>query len=112
MTKAVFRKEKKLYINFEVNGHTGYADSGTDIVCAGISTAVIMSINLLEKLIPGFFEVIQDDAAGYICLKNINYSKMSAYDVLVVTKIIDNLVETLKSIQANYQNHLRVKIEN
>ena len=75
MTKAVFRKKEGLYINFEVNGHASYADSGNDIVCAGISTAVIMSINLLDKLIPDLFEVIQDDAVGYICLKNIEYSK-------------------------------------
>ena len=112
MTKAVFRKKEGLYINFEVNGHASYADSGNDLVCAGISTAVIMSINLLDKLIPDLFEVIQDDAVGYICLKNIEYSKMSAYDISIVTKIIDNLIETLESIQANYQNHLKVKIEN
>ena len=99
MTKAVFRKKEGLYINFEVNGHASYADSGNDIVCAGISTAVIMSINLLDKLIPDLFEVIQ-------------YSKMSTYDISIVTKIIDNLIETLESIQANYQNHLKVKIEN
>ena len=72
----------------------------------------LMSINLLDKLIPDLFEVIQDDAVGYICLKNIEYSKMSTYDISIVTKIIDNLIETLESIQANYQNHLKVKIEN
>ena len=70
MTRAVFRKKEGLYINFEVNGHASYADSGNDIVCAGISTAVIMSINLLDKLIPDLFEVIQDDAVGVTFLQS------------------------------------------
>lgn len=111
MTKAVVKEKEGLVISLEVKGHTGYATSGSDIVCAGISTAVIMSINLLDKLIPNLFEVIQDDAEGYICLKNINYSKMNAVEIDFVRKIFDNLIETLEDIQANYQNHLKVNVE-
>ncbi len=111
MTEAVVKKKEGLVYSLEVSGHAHYATIGSDIVCAGISTAVIMSINLLDKLIPNLFEVIQDDAEGYICLKNINYSRMSNELIKIVDAIFDNLIETLKSIQANYQNHLKVKIE-
>lgn len=111
MTKAVVKEKEGLVFSLEVKGHTGYATSGSDIVCAGISTAVIMSINLLDKLIPNLFEVIQDDAEGYICLKNIHYSKMNAVEIDFVKKIFDNLIETLEDIQANYQNHLKVNVE-
>lgn len=111
MTRAVVKEKEGLVFSLEVKGHTGYATEGSDIVCAGISTAVIMSINLLDKLIPNLFEVIQDDAEGYICVKNIQYSNMSAEVVDVVKKIFENVIETLQSIQANYQNHLKVKVE-
>lgn len=111
MTKAVVKEKEGLVSSLEVKGHTGYATSGSDIVCAGISTAVIMSVNLLDKLIPNLFEVIQDDAEGYICLKNINYSKMDDVEIDFVRKIFDNLIEILQDIQANYQNHLKVKVE-
>ncbi|UKI49333.1 MAG: ribosomal-processing cysteine protease Prp [Clostridium sp.] len=33
-----------------VSGHSGYAQNGHDIVCAAISTACIMSANLIERL--------------------------------------------------------------
>ena len=47
MTKAVFTKQNGLWTSIKVSGHSGYANHGSDIVCAGISTAVISSINLL-----------------------------------------------------------------
>ena len=112
MTKAIFKKQDGLYVNLEVKGHSGFASSGSDIVCAGISTAVIMSINLIDRLMPNSFEVIQDEAVGYICLKNILYSKMDESLINNIQIIFDNLYETLLDIQANYQNHLKVKIEN
>lgn len=32
----------------EVSGHAGYAESGSDIVCAAVSTACIMAVNGIE----------------------------------------------------------------
>lgn len=111
MTEAVVKKKKGLYDSLEVKGHTGFSTSGSDIVCAGISTAVIMSVNLLDKLIPNLFEVIQNEAEGYICLKNIQYSRIQDVQKEFIQFIFENLIETFESIQANYQNHFKVKIE-
>ena len=33
-----------------VEGHSGYADLGYDIVCSSVSTAMIYSANLVSKL--------------------------------------------------------------
>lgn len=112
MTKAILLKKEAHFIGLEVKGHSGYANKGSDIVCAGISTAVCMSVNLLDKFIHGHFELIQDEAAGYICLKSFDYSSLTDIQVEIVTQIFMNLLETLQDIEANYQNHLKVKIEN
>lgn len=61
MTKVVFKKENGFWSRLEINGHDNYANFGQDIVCAAISTAAIMSINLLERIIPNRFEVFQND---------------------------------------------------
>ena len=34
----------------EIKGHAGYANKGEDIVCAAISTACIMTANLIDKI--------------------------------------------------------------
>ncbi len=37
------------YLGFWVNGHSGYAESGEDIVCAAVSFSAINTINSIEK---------------------------------------------------------------
>ena len=112
MTKATFRKKEDLWTEFEISGHSGYANSGSDIVCAGISTAVIMSINLIDKLIQNGFEVIQNEKKGYICLTNIDYSKVSSETKSIIDMVFETLLETLQSIEQDYPKNLKVKIEN
>jgi uncharacterized protein YsxB (DUF464 family) len=37
------------YTGFSVEGHSGYADEGSDIVCAAVSSAVQLSLNLITE---------------------------------------------------------------
>lgn len=49
MTKLVFFKSGEKYIGFRCSGHSGYSESGGDIVCAAVSTAIqFVSAYLLE----------------------------------------------------------------
>ena len=43
MTKCEFFREGARITGFSVSGHSGYAEAGTDIVCAAISAAVAMA---------------------------------------------------------------------
>ena len=43
MTKCEFFTEDDRITGFSVSGHSGYAEAGSDIVCAAISTAVTMA---------------------------------------------------------------------
>lgn len=112
MTKAVFKKENGLWTSLEVSGHSGYSTEGSDIVCAGISTAVISSINLLDKLIENRFEFIQDDKKGYVKAYNFNYHNLSEEIMEFINLIFLNLIDTLKDIELSYPKNLNIKIEN
>ena len=112
MTKAVFTKQNGLWTSLKVSGHSGYANHGSDIVCAGISTAVISSINLLDKLIGERFEVIQNEKEGLIFVTNINYNGIDSKEVDFVGIIFENLYQTLNSIEEEYPKNLKIKIEN
>ncbi len=50
MTKAVFYTHSGAYTGFRVCGHSGYAKKGQDIVCAAVSSACEMSLNILDTL--------------------------------------------------------------
>ena len=43
MTRCEFFTEGERITGFSVSGHSGYAEAGSDIVCAAISTAVTMA---------------------------------------------------------------------
>ena len=47
---TIYRNQKNAFTGFLCEGHAGYADAGEDIVCAGISTLVINTINSIEAL--------------------------------------------------------------
>ena len=58
-TYEVIRKEKESLI--EVKGHAGFGPHGEDIVCSAISTACIMTANLIDKMKEmGIFEDLPD----------------------------------------------------
>ncbi|MBE6981199.1 MAG: ribosomal-processing cysteine protease Prp [Ruminococcaceae bacterium] len=42
MTRCEFFRENERITGFSVSGHSGYAESGADIVCAAISAVVTM----------------------------------------------------------------------
>ena len=48
MTKIVFRKSDGIFYGFEEHGHTGYGESGDDILCAALSAMTMLIINAIE----------------------------------------------------------------
>ncbi|MBQ2854780.1 MAG: ribosomal-processing cysteine protease Prp, partial [Oscillospiraceae bacterium] len=48
MTKIIFYKTDGVFYGFEEQGHTGFADSGEDILCAALSSMTMLIINAIE----------------------------------------------------------------
>ena len=45
MTTATFHTEGRRITGFTVQGHSGYASEGEDIVCAAVTSAVRLAVN-------------------------------------------------------------------
>lgn len=86
----------------EVSGHAGYSTSGNDIVCAAISTACIMTANLIDKLDLRYniLDLISEE--GYFRLQ-------VKTDNNVVLGVFENLAETLESLHNQYPKYLKMK---
>lgn len=50
MIKADFYQSDGKYREFTISGHAGYAESGKDVVCAAVSSAVQLTVNVLDAL--------------------------------------------------------------
>ena len=48
MTKVVFYRRNGIFYGFEEQGHTGYGESGDDVLCAALSSMTMLIINACE----------------------------------------------------------------
>ena len=48
MTTIIFYKADGFYYGFEEQGHTGYGESGEDILCSALSAMTMLIINAIE----------------------------------------------------------------
>ena len=51
MTKATFYFDENVPYGFLISGHSGFAESGEDIVCASISSVSFMVANTITEIL-------------------------------------------------------------
>lgn len=109
MTKAKFNFQGETFLGFEVSGHSGYQEKGSDIVCSSITTAVFSTINLLDKMYPEYYQLIQDEEKGFIKC-TIDYEFIASEKTTFLAVIIQNLIDVLSNIELEYPKNLKVII--
>ena len=61
MTTVLFYKAGGYYYGFEEQGHTGYAESGDDILCSALSSMTMLIINAVEVTYGSTVDYTVDD---------------------------------------------------
>ncbi len=64
MVKATFYKKGNSLTGFEISGHSGYAEEGSDVICASVSSAAYMAVNTVTDVIGEYGEAEVDE--GYL----------------------------------------------
>ena len=85
-------------IGFYVSGHAGFSESGTDIVCAGVSALVINCMNSIEKFSETKFDLIQNEKDGII-----DFTCKQPLDDRAVL-LLKSMLFGVKEIQDTYGN--------
>jgi uncharacterized protein YsxB (DUF464 family) len=100
MTTCRIVKEKEQAC-IELKGHAGYAKHGYDIVCASITTACVITANLIEKLDLSYnvIDLVCDE--GYFRLKVNTVDK-------ILNGIFENLEFTMEDISKQYPKYLKI----
>ena len=83
-----------------VKGHAKFNEYGKDIVCASVSSIIYTTINGIASINKNYLTV-QDDG-------NIMIIKIKEKDEIVL-KLINNMLEMLKSVAKDYPKNLIVK---
>jgi hypothetical protein len=101
MTTAEFFRKDGEVIGFKVKGHSGYAEQGEDVVCASVSSAVMLTANAVTEVF-GY----DADVSAYedtITLKtNIKGDE-------ILQKLYQGLILQLQQIALEFENNLKVQ---
>ena len=84
----------------KISGHSGYSVEGSDIVCSSVSTAVILTSNLLEKLYPEFMNKEKKE-----CIE-IDVRKINIDDVGY--KVLKNFLDYILELKIQYPDYVKV----
>ena len=99
MIKVKIIKEENLISKIEIKGHSLYAVYGKDIVCAGVSTMVITTVNAIIRYQEKSISYNQDE--GYVFLVVNEHDR-------VIDLLLENLISLLKELEKQYPKNIKI----
>ena len=99
MIKAHFKRENNNIVKIEISGHAMYDEYKKDIVCAGVSSSLITSVNAILSF--------DKDAIKFT--EGNNFSLENLKKDNITNTLLENLYRTLKEIEKNYKNNIEIK---
>lgn len=95
---CITKKKKEITIC----GHSGYEESGKDIVCASVSSIVITTINAFIRMDPN--SIIYESREGYIHFVLKKEGKMELL-------LVENMMSLLKELEKDYKKYIKINEE-
>ena len=108
-TVAFYRRKDGALTGYRASGHTGYAEAGSDIVCAAVSALTQTTLNGLKNVLkaPVMFEI--DDRGATLeaeLTPEATGEQVKQAQLLLVT-----LLEGLQAIERSYPRNVRIFFE-
>ncbi|MBQ9195800.1 MAG: ribosomal-processing cysteine protease Prp [Clostridia bacterium] len=96
---TLFRDEEGKLTGFSCKGHAGYAEAGSDIVCAAVSALSITCCNSLEHIAGVTPDVNEKDGFLFVQVP----SGQQNHDVQVILQVFE---QGIHDIAASYPKHI------
>ncbi|MFB5191113.1 ribosomal-processing cysteine protease Prp [Alicyclobacillus fastidiosus] len=104
MIKFEILQQRDSVAGFRVKGHAGYADSGSDIVCAAVSVLVYNAINSCERF-AGVALDVKDAGETLTCQLPLHPSES-------VRLLINSLFYGVEQVAEQYPEFVRLQTTN
>ena len=82
-----------------IKGHSNYSVSGSDIVCASVSSIAITSINAILKIDRNAIKYKKED--GFIEIEVLKNDT-------IINSLIQNMVELLEELSKQYKKNINI----
>ncbi|MEG0980129.1 MAG: ribosomal-processing cysteine protease Prp [Oscillospiraceae bacterium] len=97
----VFKTPSGLVTGFEVNGHSGFGESGEDIVCAAVSSVAYMTANTITDIMNVDAKISVKD--GYMRLE------LKRADAKYAQEILKGFEAHIQCLADDYPKNIKVK---
>ena len=107
MTTIIIKRQQNSIIQVECKGHSGYADEGEDIVCAGISSITQTALLGLQKVANVKVDYKIDEKTGYLMFKiveDLDEAKRRDCDAILETMLVG-----IKDLQDGFSKYIKVE---
>ena len=104
MTRCEFFTENDRITGFSVSGHSGYAEAGSDIVCAAISAVVTMAEATINDVLGAKAKVRVKDEQARITLT----LPVSCDEEETVQAVLAGMMITLAGMRDDYPDYIEV----
>ncbi len=104
MTKISVYKKGNHIVKYIVEGHTGYSDLGTDIVCAAVSTTATHTLNGLTDVL-GLTVGYEVSDAYLECIVPDDLSEEKRKQASV---LLDAMYLTFKNLEEQYKEYITI----
>lgn len=109
MTTVTFHSEGDRIVGFDLLGHSGYADEGSDIVCAAVSSAVNLANAVTNDVLGLSASVKRDDARALLSFRI--PGGLSETDEATCQNLFTGMMVYLSELSQEYPEFLAVKAE-
>ena len=109
MINIKFFKKNGIVLGFEISGHSGYAKSGQDIVCAAVSAVSQSTCLGVTDVLKINAKLKRDDNIGYLYLrlpKDVEQTKMQNAQTLLVT-----MQQSLENIAFQFNDYIKMEVK-
>ena len=107
MTRCEFFREGDRITGFSVSGHSGYAEAGSDIVCAAVSAVVTMAEATINDVLGAKAKVRVKDEQARISLT----LPVSCDEEESVQAVLTGMMLTLTGMRDDYPDYIEVVME-
>ncbi len=104
MVRVNFRAHKGQLVSVDVRGHSGYAEEGSDVVCAAVSSAVMLTHALLYDVQRIPVETVVEDEGAHIYIALPEDGTEHGQDALRALRL------HFTELEENYSEFLNVEV--
>ena len=106
MINVKFFYQEKILVGIESKGHSGYAESGSDIICAAVSVlvqALLLGLSEIAKL-----NSLEIEINEKVPVMKIKWTKEHEKEIALLTATI---AESLKAVAAENPGYVKIYTE-